>query len=136
MADGRLISARCTHCSYRWPDPVVAAAEPAGTPCPGCGALGERLYDVLATEEVRIYEFTEVKEASRFKKPRVEVQSGSEQARSSERWMDKYRRIDRERDLYDEVVVDQETGEVVHECHEPLSVHRHRGSAKSGPPTV
>ncbi len=51
--------------------------------------------------------------------------------------MDKYRRIDRDNDRYDEVVIDPETGEIVYECHEPLSEHWGHGSAKTigqGPP--
>ena len=38
--------------------------------------------------------------------------------------------IDREADTYDETVTDPESGEIVHECHEPLSEHRGHGSAK------
>jgi hypothetical protein len=45
--------------------------------------------------------------------------------------MDKYRRIDRDNDRYDEVVIDPETGEIVHESHEPLSEHWGHGSAKA-----
>jgi hypothetical protein len=33
-------------------------------------------------------------------------------------------------DLYSETVVDQESGEVIHHCHERLSEHTSRGSAK------
>jgi len=38
--------------------------------------------------------------------------------------------IDRDNDIYHEVVTDPETGEVVHECREPLSQHRQHGTAK------
>jgi hypothetical protein len=38
--------------------------------------------------------------------------------------------IDREKDLYKEVVKDPDTGEIVHECEEPLSQHIGHGTAK------
>jgi len=40
------------------------------------------------------------------------------------------RDINRKDDLYDEVVQDKETGKITRECHEPLSKHIGRGSAK------
>ena len=39
--------------------------------------------------------------------------------------------IDRDNDWYSETVTDYETGEIVHECKEPLSQHQGHGSAKS-----
>jgi hypothetical protein len=38
--------------------------------------------------------------------------------------------IDRDNDRYFERVTDYDTGEVIHECEEPLSEHRGHGSAK------
>jgi hypothetical protein len=38
--------------------------------------------------------------------------------------------IDRENDQYKELVVDAETGDVIHSCEEPLSKHIGHGSAK------
>jgi len=40
------------------------------------------------------------------------------------------RLIDRENDWYAETVTDPETGEIVHECKEPLSEHQGHGAAK------
>ncbi|MBN8964201.1 MAG: hypothetical protein J0H89_02230 [Rhizobiales bacterium] len=34
-------------------------------------------------------------------------------------------------DRYSEKVIDHHTGEIIHECHEPLSVHTGHGSAKT-----
>lgn len=45
---------------------------------------------------------------------------------SVERFMD----IDRENDWYDEKVIDKKTGQITRECHEKLSKHTGRGSAK------
>ena len=44
--------------------------------------------------------------------------------------MQKVRRIDRAADLYEEIVTDPETGEIIHGERERLSEHRARGSAK------
>lgn len=40
------------------------------------------------------------------------------------------RDMNRKDDLYEEVVQDKETGKITRECHEPLSKHIGRGSAK------
>ena len=40
------------------------------------------------------------------------------------------RLIDKYNDIYREVVTDVGSGQVVHECHEPLSEHQDHGSAK------
>ena len=40
------------------------------------------------------------------------------------------RLIDKNSDVYFERVTDLETGQVIHECSEPLSQHRGRGTAK------
>jgi len=37
-------------------------------------------------------------------------------------------------DWYSERVKDKDTGELIHECHEPLSKHQRHGSAKQAPP--
>lgn len=61
-----------------------------------------------------------------------ELQAGDQVENSSGRWMRKRRLIDRGQDLYEETVVDAETGEVRTDCREPLSQHWGHGSAKAG----
>jgi len=46
------------------------------------------------------------------------------------RFVTYHRRIDRENDQYYERVVDDQTGDIIHECDEPLSEHVGRASAK------
>lgn len=61
------------------------------------------------------------------------LQRGDRRRRSSVlhgRWMLLTRTIDRANDWYSEKVVDPRTGEVVHQCEEPLSAHRGHGAAK------
>ncbi len=61
----------------------------------------------------------------------IEFETGDDLHKNSGKWMDKVRLIDRRNDDYHEVITDPETGEKVHECHEPLSKHHGHGSAKS-----
>ncbi len=44
--------------------------------------------------------------------------------------VDRFMNIDREKDWYDEKVIDKKTGKIVREWHGELSKHRGRGSAK------
>ncbi len=65
----------------------------------------------------------------------LETITGSDYYRRGERWHQVDRTIDYANNWYDETITDEATGEVVRECHEPLSDHRGRGSAKSSPGT-
>jgi hypothetical protein len=56
---------------------------------------------------------------------------GDDFHRKSGRWMKLYRLFDRVKRWYHERVTDPETGEVVHECSEPLTNHRGHGSDKT-----
>jgi hypothetical protein len=62
-----------------------------------------------------------------------EVASGADYSVSREKWVRLYRLVDRAGDAYEELVVDEETGEVLRSCVEPLSAHQGRGSAKPSP---
>ena len=55
---------------------------------------------------------------------------GADWSETGRRFMQKFRRIDRRGDRYQETVDDPVTGERVHECDEPLSEHWGHGSAK------
>jgi hypothetical protein len=61
------------------------------------------------------------------------VASGADYSVSREKWVRLYRLVDRAGDAYEELVVDEETGEVLGSCVEPLSAHQGRGSAKPSP---
>lgn len=63
-------------------------------------------------------------------KPFVEQVSGDDFQRKSEKWVHIDRIIDREQDIYKELVTDPKTGEIIHKCEEPLSKHQGHGSAK------
>jgi hypothetical protein len=63
-------------------------------------------------------------------RPYREEIDGDDLWRKTGQWVQLTRTIDRSADWYSEKVVDTRTGEVVHQCEEPLSAHRGHGSAK------
>ena len=64
------------------------------------------------------------------KNPRVDIFAGDDLRKSDNKWMTKERVIDKDKDLYREVVKDPTTGEVIHHNEEPLSQHFGHGTAK------
>jgi len=69
-----------------------------------------------------------------YGKPSREHVIGPETSASG-RLVMKERHIDKQSDSYLERITDMETGEVIHECEEPLSMHRGHGDAKKKPST-
>lgn len=64
------------------------------------------------------------------KKPTKEFKCGDDFYRKEKKFVERTMIVDRENDTYDEKIVDRETGEVLHECHETLKDHFGHGSAK------
>ena len=99
-------------------------------PCPTCGSLS-RKFEITIQDTVIVREKLGVK--ARHKpagKPFREITSGDDLHRKTGKWMHLERTVDRDNDLYKEVVKDPKTGEIVHMCEEPLTKHRGHGSAK------
>ncbi len=99
-------------------------------PCPDCGSTSRDFQKSLsATVTVRTKLSMKARHATGGR-PFLEQIVGDDLHRKSGKWMKLERLIDRERDLYHKVVKDPETGQIVHECQEPLSEHRGHGAAK------
>lgn len=64
------------------------------------------------------------------RKIRREFIVGSETRACDGKWVHKERIIDKENNRYKETVIDEETGEIIHESDEPLEKHQGHGSAK------
>ncbi len=99
-------------------------------PCPACGSTTRAIH-------VTVYDTASFSEKLGVKgrhagggKPFMEQIHGADLHRKTGKLMHLSRIIDRENDLYHEVVTDPITGEVVHECKEPLSHHVGHGIAK------
>jgi len=67
------------------------------------------------------------------RQPFIEQTVADDLHRKTGRWMKLHRVIDRLNNWYHKRVTDPATGEVVHECDEPLTEHRGHGSAKPKP---
>jgi hypothetical protein len=78
-------------------------------------------------ETVRVVKFNDGVVRSR-RKADEEILSGASRSADGS-WKDRYERIDRAGDWYDEAVTDPRTGAIIHRCSEPLSQHWGRGDA-------
>ncbi len=65
-----------------------------------------------------------------FRRPFVEMLGGDDFNRKLGKFVKLERVIDRARNWYMERVTDPDTGQVLHECEEPLTDHRGHGSAR------
>jgi hypothetical protein len=98
--------------------------------CPACGSTTRSIH-------VTVHDGITFKEKLGMKgrhpgsgRPFIEQVSGDDLRRKSGKWMKLSRVIDRDNDIYHEIVVDPSTDEVIHECKEPLSKHLGHGAAK------
>jgi hypothetical protein len=106
--------------------PYLPAAE--RRPCPGCGSLSRQV-NVSVSDTAQARGKVNLKgRLPGVKRPFVEQTAGDDFHRKTGRWMKLERVIDRVRDWYHERVTDPRSGNVVHECDEPLSQHRGHGS--------
>lgn len=106
--------------------------------CPHCLSKSISIYEIFEEDAV-----LDIKESYRDKlrnenlkskeKLRKNIFSGDDLHRKSGKWYKKERIIDRDNDSYKEIVIDPDTGLVIHSCEEPLSQHQGHGSAKKIP---
>jgi hypothetical protein len=122
----------CAGCGQKLIEPVNLPHADR-TPCPVCGSTSRRV-DVEHNATLTPRAQLDVKgRRSGLKKPFIHQKIGSSLFRKIGRWMNRKMAVDRENDLYREVVVDPETGVEIHRCEEPLSKHFGHGSAKKKP---
>jgi hypothetical protein len=103
-------------------------------PCEKCGSIGYTV-KLSVNEQITLHEQVKGKVKNdalpSHKKVRAEFITGEELRKSDGKWVNKDRYWNKDRDIYSEKVVDQNTGEVIHSCEEPLSKHTGHGSAKT-----
>lgn len=119
----------CGDCGLRLYEDTSVPTE-TRLPCPVCGSMARSIH-------VTIHGTVTIREKLGMKgrhadggKPFIEQVHGDDLHRDTGTWRHLSRVIDRENDLYYEVVKDPVTGEVLHECREPLSEHRGHGATK------
>ena len=99
-------------------------------PCPSCGSTA-RIFQVSIHDSIVMKSKLGMKaKHPAGGKPFIEQVTGDDLHRKTNKWMNLSRVYDREKDLYKEIITDPITGEVVHECIEPLSKHTGHGDAK------
>lgn len=99
-------------------------------PCPKCGGIPRKFFRECK-EEIKIYEHLRMKGKHEGKgKPFFDQRAGASFYFKTQEWHHLERLIDKDNDLYIEKITNMETGEIVREVTEPLSLHQGRGSAK------
>lgn len=122
--------AECADCGFILDDDSSIPAEKR-LPCPSCGSF-KRIYHVTIHDTVTLREKIGMKARHPGgEKPFIEQVQGADLHQKSGKWMNKVRIIDRDNDSYHEVITNPETGEVIHECKEPLSQHIGHGTARN-----
>jgi hypothetical protein len=122
----------CAQCNIELP----ARQDGIDNGCPTCGCTSRRAFErveerLVAHQSVRM---KVVKDWLRSgKKVRTEAFDGVEHSLKYGKLVGKTRVIDRDGDKYVERITDLQTGEILHECVEPLSNHRGHGTAKPKP---
>lgn len=108
-------------------------------PCPACGSTARTVHvvtaDLLAVRAEVNLDLHGRSSEKRKRTPSSQPRHVREQYLSLGPSADGIRRrahrtFDREADVYEEIVTDEETGEIVWHLREPLSAHRDRGTAK------
>jgi len=126
MNDRKTICNKCQHEFYSKPtlNEIV---------CPECQSTESTIY-IEVHDEIKLRDQLRGKlkddNFSGKRKIRGEFVVGSETRASDGKWVKKERFIDKDNNRYKEKVIDEETGEIIHECDEPLKKHQGHGSAK------
>jgi hypothetical protein len=119
----------CRHCGEdftRHPDLLASHA-----PCPSCESQDRH---IEVSDSATVHE--DVALTARDERGRwfVKLKTGHEFFHLTQRWHDRYRRLDRSANRYVEHISDAETGEEIRSVDERLTDHRGRGSAKKRKP--
>ena len=100
------------------------------TPCPSCGSTKRTIgVSISASVVARAFIGLKAKRPGK-KRPYVEDISKPSYSFDRKKLVHRHTLIDRDNDIYSEIVTDFETREVIHQNREPLSEHIGHGSAK------
>ncbi len=120
----------CGECGNLIIDELSSDSVSQRKPCPKCGSLN-RNFQVFHEETLTMRDLIKMKAKHKGeKKSFIETIIGFNKSKSLEKLVNLERTIDRENNLYFELITDYESGEVIHRCEEPLSEHVGHGSAK------
>jgi hypothetical protein len=100
--------------------------------CPNCGSEN-RIIVLPLKEALEIHgqmKGTVIEKRGKSRRA-TEFKVGDDFDRNGNKWVHLERIIDRNKDLYVEIITDPETGNTIKKNQEPLSKHRGHGDAKS-----
>jgi len=99
-------------------------------PCPMCGSK-RRKFGIVRRGTMSFKKKLRTKgRHSKGGRPFIEQVSDDNLRRKSGEWMKLSRVMDRDNDIYHEVIIDPRTDQIICKCEEPISKHRGYGSAK------
>jgi len=101
----------------------------SGVPCNSCGSVNPVIHITINDTGAGREKLGIKCRSDGVGRPLVELVSGDDLHRNTGTWREIRRVINREKNEYHEVIKDATTGEILHECHEPLSEHRGHGAA-------
>jgi len=105
------------------------------TPCLVCGDMA-RIHEVEVKDTIVLRDHMRVKGKHRGRgRFFFDVRVGAAFYYKEREWRHLERLIDRDNNLYIEIITDPKTGEVIKEIKEPLSEHKGHGSARKRNPS-
>ncbi len=134
MSDEMTITVFCADCNESLPSEWAHQATPENI-CSRCGSVRKTIYINIAEDaglEIHgnLRARTNNTTMPAKKNPRVDIFAGDDLRKSDNRWMAKERVINKDKNLYREIIKDPITGEIIHHNEEPLSQHSSHGTAK------
>lgn len=134
MSDEIAVMVFCAECNVSLPSEWANQVASENV-CPCCGSVKKKIIMNIAEDAgLEVHDSLRLKASNiampAKKNPRVDIFEGDDLRKSDKKWMMKERVIDKDRDLYREIVKNPTTGEIVHHNEEPLSQHFDHGSAK------
>jgi predicted Zn-ribbon and HTH transcriptional regulator len=116
---------KCADCGEKIFSPQVSSL------CPSCGSNRRRLDIKINLKRMPIEVPVRVVTGDTTEKSSPQtIRYIRSLTRKTNRVASVIRFIDRINDRYDKMIIDEKAGEIIYECHEPLTQHRGRGSAR------
>ena len=126
----------CGNCGAQLKEALASDKASARTRCAFCGST-KRIYHEFVAETIDVRDGTAFKVKHGQRKAHYEAKSMPDFSVCYNKLVHRETIIDRENDRYVERVTDYESGNVIHQCDEPLSKHIGHGAARrSSPPDV
>jgi hypothetical protein len=131
----------CSACGVERMSPGIGDGSGDRLPCAneGCGSIAV-LIGMTITDDAGVRDLLTGKlknpDLGSRKGRKVDITTGTDYFRRGQRLHRVDRTIDYANDCYDETITDEATGDVIRDCHERLSDHQGRGSAKRPPESL